>query len=66
MSKPRVVCVVCRRRPAKGALLCDPCGRSYDRGAAKDVTIAAALRWAASRAWRFAKSSKSTVPESDK
>jgi hypothetical protein len=48
-----VRCVVCRG-PTKGYLLCTACGRSYDRDAARDVSIAAGIAWAAKRARYFA------------
>ncbi len=48
------LCVVCAVRPRAGLLLCGPCGRSYDRARDKDVTVAAAIVWAAKRSRRFA------------
>jgi hypothetical protein len=49
-------CVVCRSAVGRGATLCKACGRSYDRARqADDGTIAATIRWAARRAWRFAR-----------
>lgn len=47
------LCVVCLLRPAS-IIMCDLCGRSYDRDAARDATIAAVVVWAARRARRFA------------
>lgn len=48
-----VTCVVCGERPRTGALFCGPCGRSWDRDASKDASIAAAVLWAARRARWF-------------
>jgi hypothetical protein len=45
-------CVICLERPGTG-LLCKPCGQSYDRVHARDVTMFAALTWAATRARFF-------------
>jgi len=49
----KALCVVCRERPMVGIPLCEPCGRSYDRSLAKDVSIAACIEWAANRTRRF-------------
>jgi hypothetical protein len=47
-------CVICLKRPRIGSLLCDVCGRSYDRDLRiGDGTIAGAIRWAARRARFF-------------
>lgn len=54
MSAVRL-CVVCMERPRKGLLMCEPCGRSWDRDAAKDTTMRGAVVWAARRARRFEK-----------
>lgn len=51
----RAPCVVCDRRPREGSLFCQPCGRSYDADLRKDVSIAAAVAWAARRARYFAR-----------
>lgn len=51
----REMCLVCEKRRRAGHLLCGPCGRSYDRVRDKDVTVGAAIVWAARRARRFAK-----------
>lgn len=48
-----IPCVVCRKRRAS-MLLCDPCGRSYDRDLKRNMTLAGAIEWAAKRARRFA------------
>lgn len=48
-------CVVCRRQVGAGAILCKPCGRSYDRARFKDVTVASVIKWTAGRAWKFAR-----------
>ena len=48
-------CVVCAERMKTGTLMCNICGRSYDKSAYEDTTIAAAIVWAAERARRFEK-----------
>jgi hypothetical protein len=45
-------CVICRSPGAK-PLLCDTCGRAYDRALAKDNTIYALIAWTARRARKF-------------
>lgn len=49
-------CVVCCMRPVAGSLMCEVCGRSYDRASRADSgTIADVIEWAAKRARFFAK-----------
>lgn len=57
-----IKCVVCDERPVGGSkvslgrrvgLFCNRCGRSWDRDAEQDCTMAAAVVWAAVRARRF-------------
>ena len=49
------ICPVCRRYRIGRRLMCDPCGRSYDRALARDETTIALIEWAARRARRFAR-----------
>lgn len=52
-------CIVCDLRPAKGALLCGPCRRAYDRSKrTDDGTLAATIIWTARRARRFARKAR--------
>jgi uncharacterized Zn finger protein (UPF0148 family) len=68
-------CIVCNLRNKEGALFCAACGKSWDRDAKKDQTIAAAVIWAAKRARNYerlrmmalrAKKQEKAPPEPDK
>lgn len=48
-------CPVCDRSTQGFVTMCDLCGRSHDRDAARDITIAGAIHWAARRARWFAR-----------
>lgn len=43
------LCGVCLERPKVGVVLCEVCGRSYDRTAFRDCTVIEAIAWAARR-----------------
>ena len=54
MQRPIGLCIICLERDReRGSFMCAECGRSYDRSAFRDDSIAEALRWAAKRARRF-------------
>jgi DNA invertase Pin-like site-specific DNA recombinase len=46
------LCQICQTHPTS-SVMCDPCGRSYDRTAFRDGSIIEAMAWAAQRARRF-------------
>ena len=49
-----MTCNICLERECRGAnWMCEACGRSYDRNAHHEGTVAEAMRWAAERARRF-------------
>jgi len=48
-----VKCAVCLENESVEAIFCAACARSWDRDAKRDLTIWAAVRWAARRARRF-------------
>lgn len=47
------LCKVCQERPITDHLMCEPCGKSYDRYAFDTGSIADVIIWAAKRARRF-------------
>lgn len=56
MPKKRRVwklCTVCYEEPIRGIVLCDRCGKAYDRMVAKTSTIAELIEWSAKRARMF-------------
>ena len=52
-----MTCIICHE-PSVGSLLCDACGRSYDRSAHAEGSVAEAMAWAANRAVRLRGSSR--------